>query len=97
ILAADTVPAGRKRMVIYAALDQMQDSTRDVMTMDEWRNMGELMGGLGVMGGPATGLLSPQPIDHQGMDAMPMKMHHPSADSTRSDPHGGHRAPSGEQ
>ncbi len=55
ILAADTVPANRKRDAIYTALDQMQDPTRDIMTMEMWRNMGELMGGIGVMGGPATG------------------------------------------
>ncbi len=55
ILAADTVPADGKRAAIYAALDQMQDPTRDTMTMEMWRNMGETMGGIGVMGGPATG------------------------------------------
>lgn len=61
ILASDTVPGARKREVIYAALDQMQDPTRDIMTMDEWRNMGEMMGGVGIMGGPATGLLPEAP------------------------------------
>jgi hypothetical protein len=55
ILAADTVPAHRKRAAIYAALDQMQDPTRDTMSMEEWWTMGEMMGGIGVMGGPATG------------------------------------------
>jgi hypothetical protein len=59
ILAADTVPASGKRDAIYAALDQMQDSTRDLMTMDEWRNMGVLMGGVALMGGPATGAAPP--------------------------------------
>lgn len=96
ILAADTVPAGRKREVIYAALDQMQDSTRDVMTMDEWRNMGEMMGGIAIMGGPATGLLSPLAPDRREMDSMPT-MHHPSADSTQADRRGEHRAPSGKK
>jgi hypothetical protein len=57
ILAADTVPAGKKREVIYAALDRMQDSTRDVMTMEEWWTMGEMMGGIALMGGPASGIL----------------------------------------
>lgn len=60
ILAADTVPADRKREVIYAALDEMQDTTRNLMSRDEWKNMGEMMGGIGVMGGPATGIL-PEP------------------------------------
>ncbi|MDZ4863243.1 MAG: hypothetical protein SGJ01_07330 [Gemmatimonadota bacterium] len=61
ILASDTVPAGRKRAVIYAALDEMQDTTRNVMSQDEWQNMGEMMGGIGIMGGPATGLLPEVP------------------------------------
>ena len=61
ILASDTVPAGRKRAVIYAALDEMQDTARTVMSQDEWQNMGEMMGGIGIMGGPATGLLSEVP------------------------------------
>jgi len=84
ILAADTIPASGKRDAIYTALDQMQDSTRDLMTMDEWRNMGEMMGGVAVMGGPATGILSASPaagaeppmggmagMDHGAMGAMP--------------------------
>jgi len=29
-----------------------------VMSWDEWRNMGEMMGGVDVMGGPATGLVA---------------------------------------
>jgi hypothetical protein len=43
--------------VIYAQLDELQDSTSNVMTWEEWRNMGETMGGVAVMGGPATDLL----------------------------------------
>ncbi len=67
ILASDSVPGARKREVIYAALDQMQDPTRDIMTMDEWRKMGEMMGGIGIMGGPATGILPEVPT--LGMEA----------------------------
>lgn len=61
ILASDTVPANRKRAVIYAALDEMQDTTRNVMSPGEWRDMGAMMGGVGIMGGPATGLLPEVP------------------------------------
>jgi len=72
ILAADTVPAERKREVIYAALDEMQDTTRNLMSRDQWKNMGEMMGGIGVMGGPATGILPERPtpavMDMPGMD-----------------------------
>lgn len=73
ILAADTVPASKKRAVIYAALDEMQDTTRNVMSPGEWRNMGEMMGGVGIMGGPATGILSDPPTlsaPHTGMVGM---------------------------
>ena len=61
ILAADTVPMDRKREVIYAALAEMQDTTRDVMTREEWQDMGAMMGGVGIMGGPATGILPDPP------------------------------------
>ena len=61
ILAADTVPAGRKRAAIYAALDEMQDTTRNLMSREEWQDMGEMMGGVGVMGGPAIGILPDPP------------------------------------
>jgi len=90
ILAADTVPATRKREVIYAALDGMQDSTRDVMTMEEWRNMGGMMGGIALMGGPASGILPEVPtagaeapmamagMDHEMMPMPGMKQDHDS-------------------
>ncbi|HEX6104438.1 MAG TPA: hypothetical protein VFZ26_02570 [Gemmatimonadales bacterium] len=55
ILQNDTVPAARKREVIYAALDEFQDPTRNVMSMDMWRNMAGHMGGVDAMGGPALG------------------------------------------
>jgi hypothetical protein len=58
ILVADTIPPEKKREVIYAQLDELQDTTRNVMSWDEWRNMGEMMGGVAVMGGPATALLA---------------------------------------
>ncbi len=59
ILASDSVPMDRKRAVIYRALDQMQDTTRDVISRGEWVEMGAMMGGVGAMGGPATDLLPP--------------------------------------
>lgn len=74
ILAADTVPAAGKRDAIYAALDQMQDSTRDLMTIAEWQNMGELMGGIAIMGGAATGILPKSPAF--GAEAPMMGMDH---------------------
>lgn len=55
ILLADRVPAERKRAEIYAALAKFQDPTRETMTMDEWSRMGELMGGVELMGGQAGG------------------------------------------
>jgi hypothetical protein len=58
ILVADTIPPEKKREVIYAQLDELQDTSRNVMSWDEWRNMGETMGGGAVMGGPATALLA---------------------------------------
>lgn len=57
ILVADTIPHEDKREVIYAQLDELQDTTSHVMSWGEWWNMGEMMGGVAVMGGPATALL----------------------------------------
>ena len=57
ILTSDTVPQDKKGKVIDEQLDKLQDSTSDVMSMQEWRMMAEHMGGVEVMGGPATGLL----------------------------------------
>ena len=55
VLHNDVVPADQKRAVIYAALAEFQDSTRNVETMEMWRNMADHMGGIAAMGGPATG------------------------------------------
>ena len=57
ILVSDRVPQKDKGAEINRQLDKLQDSTRDVMTLEEWRTMGAQMGGVDVMGGPATGLL----------------------------------------
>jgi hypothetical protein len=58
VLVADTIPPEKKREVIYAQLDKLQDATNNVMSWDEWRHMAELMGGVAVMGGSATRLLA---------------------------------------
>jgi hypothetical protein len=57
ILAADTVSRGDKRKVIYAALAEFRDTTRNVMSQEEWLMMGHHMGGIEAMGGPVLGLL----------------------------------------
>ena len=60
ILASDKVDRGKKREVIYQALAEFQDGTRNVMTMEEWWRMGEMMG-LAVMGGEAGRILGDPP------------------------------------
>jgi hypothetical protein len=57
ILTADTIPHDRKGVMIDQQLDKLQDPSRDVMSLEEWRMMADHMGGIGAMGGPATGLL----------------------------------------
>jgi hypothetical protein len=59
ILQSDTVPSARKGETIELALDEFQDSTRNVITMEMWRDMADHMGGVGAMGGPATGIIRP--------------------------------------
>ena len=53
ILAADTVPRANKRDLIYTVLAEFRDTTRNVMTRDDWLMMGHHMGGIEAMGGPA--------------------------------------------
>ncbi len=55
ILASDSVPRHRKRAVIDEALDRLQDPRRDVLSEEEVRSMGEMMGGVDAMGGAVTG------------------------------------------
>jgi hypothetical protein len=85
ILQSDTVPAGTKRQVIYAALAEFQDSTRNLMTMEMWRNMADHMGGLAAMGGPATGLL----LQMTSQPPAPGR-EHPRPEAGDSAAHGGH-------
>ena len=53
ILTSEKVPAGRKKAEIYAALARYQDGSRDTMGMEHWWMMGEMMGGVELMGGVA--------------------------------------------
>ncbi len=60
ILASDDIPQARKRETIYAQLAEFRDSTRNTMSLEEWRTMGDMMGGVDRMGGSAVELLLPQ-------------------------------------
>ncbi|MBA2457572.1 MAG: hypothetical protein H0V43_01300 [Gemmatimonadales bacterium] len=44
VLASDAIPHARKREVIYAQLDELRDSTTNVMSWKEWREMEATMG-----------------------------------------------------
>jgi hypothetical protein len=55
ILVSEDIPRDRKRALIYAQLAEFRDSTRNVISMEDWRQMGEMMGGIDAMGGPAVG------------------------------------------
>ncbi|MBA2291576.1 MAG: hypothetical protein H0W15_03875 [Gemmatimonadales bacterium] len=57
ILHNDVVPMAKKGEEINAALDEFQNPTTNVMTMEMWRNMADHMGGVDAMGGAATGIL----------------------------------------
>ena len=52
ILASPVVPRPQKRTAILAALARYRDESADVMTPEEWREMGAAMG-LDRMGGPS--------------------------------------------
>lgn len=61
VLTADSIPHDRKRNVIYAQIAELRDSTRNTTSWEEWWHMGEMMGGVALMGGPATGLIESRP------------------------------------
>ena len=76
VLASPTVPAARKREVIYQQLAEFRSTERNVMSMEEWWGMAAHMGGIAAMGGPAVGLLpaaeagqGPHAPTHPGMAA----------------------------
>jgi len=53
ILANPAVPPGAKGAEIARQLDLFQDARSNVITLDEWRQMGHHMGGVERMGGEA--------------------------------------------
>jgi hypothetical protein len=53
ILASEQVPRDRKAKEIEQALAEFRDGTRNTITLAEWREMGEAMGGVARMGGVA--------------------------------------------
>ena len=57
ILTADTIPHEKKGQLIDQQLDKLQDPTRDVISLDDWKMMADHMGGVEVMGGRATDLV----------------------------------------
>jgi hypothetical protein len=71
ILQNDAVPAPEKGRAIDLALDEFQDPTRNVISMEMWRNMGDHMGGVAAMGGPASGIIRPIPASPPAQDTAP--------------------------
>lgn len=53
ILIVDTLSAREKGRIIGEQLAEFRDPTRNVMSMDEWWSMGDMMGGVELMGGQA--------------------------------------------
>ena len=68
VLASPSIPATRKRDVIYRQLDELRDPVRNTISIEEWRRMGDHMGGIEPMGGPATGILQPLQIPGPGRE-----------------------------
>jgi hypothetical protein len=68
ILASPEVPRERKRAEILRAAAAFRDDTTEVISVEEWAMMGEMMG-VNNMGGPAVGFLAelPEPTVPYGM------------------------------
>ena len=55
LLMADSLDSGGTRAAIYAQLDEFRDSSRNVMPLEHWWMMGDMMGGVDLMGGTGIG------------------------------------------
>jgi hypothetical protein len=55
VLASPLVADDAKRATIYDQLAEFRNPATNVITMDEWLMMADHMGGVGAMGGPASG------------------------------------------
>jgi hypothetical protein len=55
VLAAPDIPLPRKREEIYRQLAEFRSGETGVIPLEEWRAMGEHMGGIEAMGGPPAG------------------------------------------
>ncbi|MBK6489214.1 MAG: nuclear transport factor 2 family protein [Gemmatimonadetes bacterium] len=88
ILASDKVPKGRKRAEILLAAERYRDDTTEVMSVEGWRRMSDMMG-LQNMGGSAVGFLSelPTPTVARGL-----VMRHDKDGNMIGDAHEGHGA-----
>jgi hypothetical protein len=59
ILASSKVPRAEKARAIATALDQFQDGSHDVMEQEHWEMMGDMMGGVDLMGGAVPAAPAP--------------------------------------
>jgi hypothetical protein len=59
VLATPDIPFPRKREEIYRQLAEFRSGETGVIPLEEWRAMGEHMGGIEAMGGPPGGPLPP--------------------------------------
>jgi hypothetical protein len=83
ILASPRVPREKKREEILRAAAHYRDNTSFLMTMQEWRDMGTMMG-IENMGGPAIGFLPdfPTPTVARGAVMAHAGMNHGAAGQT---------------
>ncbi len=80
VLASPTIPGNRKREVIYQQLEEFRRPVGNVISMDDWRQMADHMGGIAAMGGPAVGLLrsrkAPRPASDSTVERSESNDHH---------------------
>jgi hypothetical protein len=88
ILASPKVPRAKKREEILRAAARYRDDTSFLMTVQEWRDMGTMMG-VQNMGGPAVGFLPdfPTPTVARGAVMAHAGMNHGAAAQTSHDAH----------
>jgi hypothetical protein len=55
LLMADSLDRSGTRAAIYAQLDEFRDSSRNVMPLEHWWMMGDMLGGVDLMGGTGVG------------------------------------------
>lgn len=73
VLASPLVASNRKRQMIYSQLAEFRNPVTNTITIADWLDMAEHMGGIEAMGGPPMAPASRDPAPHDRHESSPAK------------------------